>query len=125
MRLSAFNNYMNTILNALDANCNEHPEAVLETFNNQGKWALHTLERAFADKDQNIRHWLNGESCIVTLPGSRVKLESVIGDDREALFYFLLFCKKVNANEEIDEDFAEEVERLIRRSNSREVWEEC
>ena len=91
MNFRIFNNYMNAVMNAIDAQHNHLDEQAEITFTNNGKWALHKLEKIFKDKDQNIRRFLNGKPCIFTSDKTGKKVEISIGNDREALYYFLVF----------------------------------
>ena len=126
MNFRAFNNYMNAVMNAIDAQHNHLDEQAETTFTNNGKWALHKLEKIFKDKEQNIRRWLNGKSCVFTSDRTGQRIEIIIGPDREALYYFLIFCKKITEKEVISEDLRNYVAFLISRSTVRdEDWEEC
>ena len=124
MNFRAFNNYMNAVENAIDSQHNYHDEKAEITFNQNGRWALNTLERIFNDKDFNIRRWLNGKPCVFTNEKSGKKTEVNLGTDREALYYFLTFCKKVRENQEISEIFREYLAFVIARSCVKN-WEEC
>ena len=120
----AFNNYMNTVQNAIDAGHNHHPDDCEKAFENHGRWALHLLEKVFDDKEQNIRRWLNGKPCVYFHPGIRQTVSVQIGNDLEALFYFLTFIEKHKNREPIDEDFVDYLALIISRSNCKD-WEEC
>ena len=126
MNFRAFNNYMNVVVNAIDAQHNHLDEQAEITFTNNGKWALHKLEKSFKDKDQNIRRWLNGKPCVFTsdITGERMKIR--IGNDSEALFYFLMFCCRINNKQTIGEEFRNYLAIAITRSCAAdENWEEC
>ena len=126
MNFRAFNNYMNTVQNAIDAGHNHHPDDSEKAFENHGRWALHLLEKAFDDKEQNIRRWLNGMPCVFTSDKTGKKVEISIGNDREALYYFLVFCYRINNKQEISEDFRDYLAIVITRSCvADEDWEEC
>ncbi|MBQ2376922.1 MAG: hypothetical protein II297_00820 [Clostridia bacterium] len=126
MNFRIFNNYMNAVVNAIDAQHNHLDGQAEITFTNNGKWALHKLEKIFKDKEQNIRRWLNGKSCVFTSDRTGQRIEIIIGPDREALYYFLIFCKKITEKEVISEDLRNYVTLLITRSTVRdEDWEEC
>ena len=120
----AFNNYLNEIMNATDALKNHHDEPSRKTFLNNGRWAMRLLEKYFKDKDYNIRRWLNGKPCVFTSDKTGRKMEINIRPDREALYYFLVFCKKIAENQEISNDLREYLTLLITRSCSKE-WDEC
>ena len=120
----AFNNYLNEIMNAIDALKNHHDESSRKTFLNNGRWAMRLLEKYFKDKDYNIRRWLNGKPCVFTSDKTGHKMEINIGPSREALYYFLVFCKKIAENQEISNDLREYLALLITRSCFKE-WDEC
>ena len=116
MNLKAFGNYITAIRNAIDAEENYHPDNSENTFRNNGKWALHTLEKYFEDREQNLRKWLNGKPCVFTSRKTGEKIEITIGDDLEAIYYFLIFCKKLYNREEVSEEFFDYLTYLIARS---------
>ena len=126
MNFRIFNNYMNAVMNAIDAQHNHLDEQAETTFTNNGKWALHKLEKIFEDKDQNIRRWLNGKPCVLTSDIMGNRMEIGIGKDREALYCFLVFCYRINNKQEICEDFRDYLAIVITRSCATdEDWEEC
>lgn len=125
MNFRAFNNYMNTVQNGIDAAYNHHPENTKKVFEENGLWARHLLERVFCDKDHNILRWLDGKDCVYTDNRHGHKITVKIGDDREALYYFLMFCKKINQHKEVDEVFMRYLYYLILRSKTPEGWDEC
>ena len=126
MNLRIFNNYMNAVMNAIDAQHNHLDEQSETTFTNNGKWALHKLEKIFKDKDQNIRRFLNGKPCVFTSDKTGNRMEIRIGKDREALYYLLLLCYRINNKQEISEEFRDYLAIVITRScTDDEDWEEC
>lgn len=126
MNFRAFNNYMNAVMNAIDAQHNHLDKQAEITFTNNGKWALHKLEKIFKDKEQNIRRWLNSKPCIFTSDKTGKKVEISIGNDREALYYFLVFCYRINNKQEISEELRDYLAIVITRSCvADEDWEEC
>ena len=124
MNFLAFNNYLNEILNAIDAQDNHHDERTENHFAENGRWALRLLERMFKDKDHNIRRWFNGKPCVYINDRNQKLLEINIGKDREALYYFLVFCKKIHEKQEISEELRDYLTLQIIRSCA-EHWEEC
>lgn len=78
------------------------------------------IESAFCDREHNFHRWLNGEPCYFLHPATGAYVEIGIGDDCEAVYYFLLFCRKINSGEQIDENFSDYLTYLISRSNYRE-----
>lgn len=124
MNYRAFNNYINELMNAIDSQYNRLDGKAEITFFNNGKWALRSLERIFKDKERNIRRWLNGKPCVFTSDRTGQRIEIIIGPDREALYYFLIFCKKITEKEVVSEDLRNYVAFLISRSAVRdEDWE--
>lgn len=121
MNYRAFCNYMSTIQNAIDAEHNHHPENSEITFQNNGKWALRLLEKIYTDKDQNLRRWLNAKPCRFTSDITGRTVEITIGNDLEALYYFMEFCRKLNSKQEISDEFREYLAYLTARSVYGEV----
>ena len=87
MNYRVFCNYMNTIMNAIDAQDNHHETSAEKVFEIHGRWALARLEQLFHDHDQNIRRWLNGKPCVIQSDRAGNKVELSIGQDMEALYY--------------------------------------
>ena len=70
--------------------------------------------------------WLNGKPCVFTSDRTGSKVEIPIGQDREALYYFLVFCKRIAEQKEISEDFRDYLGVVITRScNNNEACEAC
>lgn len=74
------------------------------------------LIREFDDKDKNLKRWLLGKPCIYTHPITENEIPVEVGRDIEALYYFLLFCYKINNAEEISEDFRDYLALVLSRS---------
>ena len=126
MNFSTYNSYINVVMNAIDAQHNHLDRQAEITVTNNGKWALHKLEKFFKYKDQNIRRWLNGKPCVFKSDITGKKIEISIGNDREAFYYFLVFCYRINNKQEISEDFRDYLAIVITRScTADEDWEEC
>lgn len=126
MNYKAFNNYLNTVLNAIYAQDEHLDEKDEQTFTEHGRWALNRLETIFCDKKQNLRRWLNGKPCVFTIDRTGEKIEINVGRDREALYYFLVFCYRMNTKQEIDADFRDYLALVITRScTADEDWGEC
>lgn len=79
----------------------------------------------FQDKNKNLLRWLNDEPLVFKNPITDDLMETRIGKDIEALFFFLEFCRRQNSGESIDDDFAEYLEYLSRRSRYSAIWIEC
>ena len=126
MNYRVFCNYMNTIMNAIDAQDNHHETNAEKVFEIHGRWALARLEQLFHDHDQNIRRWLNGKPCVIQNDQAGNKVELSIGQDMEALYYVLVLCKRIANGKEISAEFREFFSLIIRRScTADEDWEEC
>lgn len=78
------------------------------------------LIREFDDQNKNLKRWLLGQKCVFTHPVTNNTIEIEIGKDIEALYYFLLFCYKINNEEEISEDFRDYLALVISRSVYRD-----
>jgi len=105
MKYKVFNNYLNEIINGSDV------VALLETH--------------FKDKHHNLRRWLNGKPCVFTSDRTGKLIDINVGRDREALYLFLMFCKKIEEHKEITDDFRDYLAIVIARSCiSAENWEE-
>lgn len=79
----------------------------------------------FQDKNKNIHRWLNDKPLVFKNPITEDLTETTIGKDIEALYFFLEFCRRQNSGESIDDDFAEYLEYLTRRSRYSTIWIEC
>ena len=124
MNVRAFNNYMNAIENSIDAQHNHLDKKGSEAFIKIESWALQKLEAVFDDTEQNIRRWLNAKPCVFKSWRTGERIEVRIGNDREALFYFLIFANRVKKGIDIGDDFRNNLALLITRSCA-ECWEEC
>ena len=79
----------------------------------------------FQDKNKNLHRWLEDEPLVFTDPITGCLIETNIGKDIEALYYFLEFCRRQNTGEEISDEFAEYLEYLARRSRYSAIWIEA
>lgn len=75
-----------------------------------------TVVRQFDDQDKNLKRWMLGKPCRFISPITGTEIEINIGKDIEALYYFLLYCYKINNHEEISEDFTDYLALVIARS---------
>ena len=75
----------------------------------------------YVDKDRNLRRWLNGKPCRFTSDITDRMVEITIGNDLEALYYFMEFCRKLNSKQEISDEFREYLAYLTARSVYGEV----
>lgn len=116
-----FNNYLNVVINAIDAEERHHDEATEKIFTDHGRWALHSLENKCSDKErQNVRRWLNGKPCVYVEPDTCKEVAILIGYDCEALYRFLVYCDKLDHGELVDEVFIDFLTDLIRMSRQTE-----
>ena len=84
------------------------------------------VERAMRDGEGNFRRWLNREACGFTHPGTGRALTVEIGDDHEAIYCFLFFCRMLSEGQHPDGDFVSRLAYLISRSTCRaECRAEC
>ncbi len=77
---------------------------------------MNEVAASFYDRERNFRRWLALEKCIFRNPMTDEYVAISIGESAEAIYYFLLFCKKLNRREDIDETFTEYLQYLIDRS---------
>lgn len=125
MNYQSFKNYVITLLNAMNSLDNEHEHKDAVIFSQHGLWAIHRLEKLFNDRNHNVLHWLNGESCEYYHPATKQTIKVEIGEDIEALYCFLRYCQKLNNHERIDSDSFDYLLYTITRSKNTKDWEEC
>lgn len=77
---------------------------------------MNAVADSFCDYNRNFRRWLALDKCIFRNPMTNEYVAVSIGDDPEAVYCFLLFCKKLNCREDIDETFTGYLQYLINRS---------
>lgn len=126
MTYKSFNNYLNEIFNGNDAMHNHHEKSSEQRFLNNGRWALHFLEKHFKDRHRNLLRWLNGKPCVFKSDKTGEMVEISVGKDREAIYLFLIFCKNIEEKNTISEEFRDYLALVITRSRTPdEDWEEC
>lgn len=81
------------------------------------------LVREFDDRNKNLKRWLLGKPCVYKHPITDNIITEEIGKDIEAIYYFLLFCYKINNHEYVSDDFKDYLAFLISRSQYR--YDEC
>ncbi len=77
---------------------------------------MDTVEESFFDSERNFRRWFALEKCVFRSPVTGEYIAVTIGDDAEAIYHFLLFCRKLNCREDLDETFREYLQYLINKS---------
>lgn len=72
------------------------------------------LREVLCDEQDNLNRWLDRRPCIVRSPWEEGREQEVmIRNDTEALYYFLLYCQRVNVRERISEEFADYVAYIL------------
>jgi len=125
MNYKYFCDHMKVIQTGIDVCIDGKDNPEHKEFLKQAQWALSRLEKIFMDKDDNIRRWLNKKSCTFISDVTGRRVEVPIGNDLEALYYFLVFCLRINKGNKIDEDFRDYLALVMARSVAGKEWSEC
>ncbi len=86
------------------------------------KWAVDAehfimeVEGAFNDRERNFRRWLALEKCVFRNPLTDAWVAVSVGDRAEAIYHFLLFCKRLNYRDTTAKALTEYLQYLIDRS---------
>ena len=122
MELKKFCEYINVLKSykKIRQNMASRPKILDAKYNE----LLENGKREFADHNGNIERWLYGKPCVFVNPNTHQIIECKIGDDYDALYYFLMFCKRINHRKKVSDDYVEYLALLITRSNCPN-WEEC
>ena len=118
-RKAEFDRYMIAIANGcgiveenIDSNAKQK---IIE----HGHWAYQQVNQMFNDECNNLGRWLSGEPCLVKHPRKKnTYAELEIGHDHETLYYFLEYCKRLSAGEEIGNVLLAQVALMVTRSQS-------
>ena len=78
------------------------------------------IETDFHDNRHNFINWLRRESWSFRHPETGNVIDIYIGDDAEAIYYFLRFCYLLDIGKQVDDGFTEYLTYLIARSNTQE-----
>ena len=118
-RKAEFDRYMIAIINGcnvVEENVNnEAKQKIIE----HGHWAYQQVKRMFNDECNNLGRWLSGEPCLVKHPHIENKYtEIVVGEDIDTFYYFLEYCRRQSANEELSDALIGHVLLLVLRSQS-------
>lgn len=70
----------------------------------------------FDDRNRNLKRWLLGKPCTYKHPFTENTVDVEVGKDIEALYYFLLYCYKLNNNEHISDEFGDYLALVLCRS---------
>ncbi len=68
---------------------------------------------SFDDREENLKWWLKEQPCVFISPRNGKMLSVEVRKDAEAIYYFLLFCRKLNRHEEVNDDFADYLSYLL------------
>lgn len=122
MELKKFCEYINVLKSykKIRQNMASRPKIIDAKYNE----LLESGKREFADHNGNIERWLYGKPCILVNPNTYQIIECQIGDDCDTLYYFLMYCKRINHRKKVSDDYVEHLALLITRSNCPD-WEEC
>lgn len=118
-RKAEFDRYMIAIANGCgivsENICHEAKQTIIE----HGRWAYQKVKEMFNDECNNLGRWLSGELCLVKHPYKKNTFaELEIGHDHETLYYFLEYCKRLNAGEKIGNTLLAQVALMVTRSQS-------
>lgn len=116
-RKAEFSRYMIAIANGcgiVEENIsNEAKQKIIE----HGHWAYQKVKEMFNDECNNLGRWLSGEPCLVKHPRrENTYAEIEVGDDHEALYYFLEYCRKLAADERMSDELIGHVLLIVLRS---------
>lgn len=79
----------------------------------------------FLDRGRNLERWLTGQPCVFISDRTGQSMTVVIGNDIEAIYQFLEFCRRINSHQMVDEDFRTYLDFCISRSQCSDLAEEC
>ncbi len=118
-RKAEFDRYMIAIINGcniVEENIrNEAKQKIIE----HGHWAYQQVKQMFNDECNNLGRWLSGEPCLVKKPSEENKyVEINVGEDTDAFYYFLEYCRRLNAKEEMSDALVGHVLLLVLRSQN-------
>ena len=116
-RKAEFSRYMIAIANGcgiVEENIrSEAKQKIIE----HGHWAYQKVKEMFNDECDNLKRWLSGEPCLVKHPNKEnTYAEIEVGDDHEALYYFLEYCRKLAADERMSDELIGHVLLIVTRS---------
>ena len=116
-RKAEFNRYMIAIANGCGIVEENISSEAKQTIIEHGHWAYQKVKEMFNDECNNLGRWLSGEPCLVKHPRrENTYAEIEVGDDHEALYYFLEYCRKLAANERMSDELIGHVLLIVTRS---------
>ena len=117
-KLLQFKRYLTAIVNGYEAMGGDADAEDKKVCIEHARWAYKRCVALFDDRNENLRRWLDGESCVYKDPITGTLTEVMVGDANESIVYFLEFCRRQNGGMEIDDDFAEYLAYLIKEGHS-------
>ncbi len=116
-RKAEFSRYMIAIANGCGIVEENISSEAKQTIIEHGHWAYQKVKEMFNDERNNLGRWLSGEPCLVKHPRrENTYAEIEVGDDHEALYYFLEYCRKLAANERMSDELIGHVLLIVLRS---------
>lgn len=123
MEYNEFSRYMTAIVNGMVAIKSDTKVDNKNQIERHVRLMYEKCVREMKDTYKNIQRWLDRKPCLFRHPRTGNLIKYPIGADIEALYYFLEWCRRLQNNETIDNDFEAYVAYVISRSMSN--WEEC
>lgn len=118
-RKAEFNRYMIAIANGNGAIEEDITPEVKKVFVQQARWSYRQIRKLFDDVYGNLERWLACKPCVYKNPITGRLIEIQIGDDHEALYYFMEYCRRLQKGEHISQDFFLKVALQISRSQNQ------
>ena len=82
------------------------------------------LASCFEDKNDNLTRWLNREPCYFKHPETEVLNEVIVPDSYEAIYYFLIYCMRLNRHKRISEELYDYLLYLLLDTRRRtDFWD--
>lgn len=124
LTLKEFNKHIIAIYRAEKAMNEDTDHGAQKAQIRQGRLAYKHCVKTFNDKHKNLRRWLDKKPCIFRSPITGKLVDIKIGNETEAIYYFLEFCRRLNCGEYIDDEFSTYLAYVITRSNNIKAWSE-
>lgn len=124
MKQKEFSRYMTAVVNGMMAIKENMESDNKQQIVQHARWAYRKVINGMNDAHGNVRLWLERRTCLFRHPIMGHTIQYPIGNDFEALYYFLEWCRRMEEGETVDEDFEAYVAYVISRSNAPS-WEEA